>query len=77
VIVVNIYDAKTNLSRLIERFQAGEKVVIARNGTPVVRFAPVSKKAGRRRPIGFFHCDIDMSAFHEPIDGMEKFLARV
>ncbi|SHH48119.1 prevent-host-death family protein [Jatrophihabitans endophyticus] len=33
---VNIYDAKTNLSKLIDRVLAGEQVVIARAGRPVV-----------------------------------------
>jgi prevent-host-death family protein len=32
---VNIYEAKTNLSKLIARVQAGEKIVIAKNGKPV------------------------------------------
>lgn len=33
--IVNIYEAKTNLSKLLEKVQAGEKVVIAKNGTPI------------------------------------------
>jgi antitoxin (DNA-binding transcriptional repressor) of toxin-antitoxin stability system len=33
---VNVYEAKTNLSKLIERVLAGEHVVISRAGTPVV-----------------------------------------
>ena len=32
---VNIHEAKTNLSRLLEQVQAGEPVVIARHGTPI------------------------------------------
>lgn len=46
---VNIHDAKTNLSKLIERAAHGEDVVIARAGTPVARLtaiAPVER--GRR-----------------------------
>jgi prevent-host-death family protein len=39
--IVNIHAAKTNLSKLIERAEAGEDIVIARNGKPVVRLAPV------------------------------------
>jgi prevent-host-death family protein len=34
---VNIHDAKTNLSRLIEKVQAGEEVIIAKAGRPVAR----------------------------------------
>ena len=38
--VVNVHDAKTNLSRLLERVQAGERIVIARAGTPVADLVP-------------------------------------
>jgi prevent-host-death family protein len=37
----NIHAAKTNLSKLIERAEAGEEVVIARNGKPAVKLTPV------------------------------------
>lgn len=40
---VNMYEAKTQLSRLIERALAGEEVVIARAGTPLVRLVPVDR----------------------------------
>jgi prevent-host-death family protein len=39
--IVNIHAAKTNLSKLIEKAEAGEEVVIARNGKPAVRLTPV------------------------------------
>jgi prevent-host-death family protein len=39
--IVNIHAAKTNLSKLIERAEAGEEVVIARNGKPAVKLTPV------------------------------------
>ena len=38
--VVNIHDAKTHLSRLLERAEAGEEIVIARAGTPIARLVP-------------------------------------
>ena len=38
---VNIHHAKTNLSKLIFRVEAGEEVVIARDGKPVARLVPV------------------------------------
>lgn len=41
MVVANIHQAKTNLSKLIERAEAGEEVVIARNGKPAVRLLPV------------------------------------
>lgn len=42
MIVANIHSAKTNLSKLIEQAEAGEDVVIARNGKPAVRLTPVA-----------------------------------
>lgn len=38
--MVNVHEAKTNLSRLLERVQAGEEIVIARAGTPVAKLVP-------------------------------------
>jgi antitoxin (DNA-binding transcriptional repressor) of toxin-antitoxin stability system len=32
---VNVYEAKTNLSKLLERVQQGERVIISKNGKPV------------------------------------------
>ncbi len=37
---VNIHSAKTHLSRLLERVEAGEEIVIARAGKPVARLVP-------------------------------------
>ena len=48
--VVNMHEAKTTLSRLVERALAGEEIVIARNGTPLVRLVPVVKTAEPRVP---------------------------
>jgi prevent-host-death family protein len=47
---VNVYEAKTQLSRLIDRAVAGEDVVISRAGTPMVRLVPVAAPPARRAP---------------------------
>ena len=39
---VGMHEAKTKLSQLVERAQAGEDIVIARNGKPVARLVPVA-----------------------------------
>jgi prevent-host-death family protein len=44
----SVHAAKTNLSKLLERAEAGEEVVIARGKTPVVRLTPVKSKPRRR-----------------------------
>jgi prevent-host-death family protein len=41
--LVNIHAAKTHLSKLIERMEAGEEVIIARAGRPVARLAPLAE----------------------------------
>ena len=48
--IVNMHQAKSSLSRLVERALAGEDVVIARNGEPLVRLVPVPKQREPRVP---------------------------
>ena len=45
--LVNIYDAKTNLSALLDKAVAGEEVVIARAGKPLARLMPVTAAASK------------------------------
>lgn len=46
---VNMHEAKTHLSRLVERAAAGEEIVIAKAGKPMVKLVPVSATGGPRR----------------------------
>lgn len=46
-VTVNVYEAKTQLSALLARVEAGEEVVIARAGTPVARLVPVGTPRNR------------------------------
>jgi prevent-host-death family protein len=52
---VNIHEAKTNLSKLIERAQAGEEIIIAKAGRPVVRLLAVERPTENKgsNPQGF------------------------
>ncbi|MBO0842544.1 MAG: type II toxin-antitoxin system prevent-host-death family antitoxin [Nocardioides sp.] len=45
--IVNVYEAKSSLSRLIAEAEAGETIVIARNGRPVAQLGPIPKRAVR------------------------------
>jgi prevent-host-death family protein len=47
---VNIHQAKTQLSKLIERVSAGEEIVIAKGGKPVARLAPLARRTKPRKP---------------------------
>lgn len=43
----NIHDAKPNLSRIIERIEHGEEIIISRAGTPVAKVPPLPGKTLR------------------------------
>jgi prevent-host-death family protein len=47
---VNVSEAETQLSKLIDRAMAGEDVVISRAGKPMVRLVPVPARPARRTP---------------------------
>jgi prevent-host-death family protein len=49
---INVYQAKTKLSELIDRAAAGEEIVIARHGRPVARLVAYTPPAGKRRKLG-------------------------
>jgi prevent-host-death family protein len=49
-ITVNIHEAKTQLSKLLQRVIAGEEIVIAKSGAPIARLIPYEKKPVRRIP---------------------------
>lgn len=48
--VVNIYDAKTNLSKLLQDVERGEEILIGRAGEPIARLSPYRRD---QREIGF------------------------
>lgn len=55
VATVNVQQAKTHLSRLLALVEAGEEVVIARDGRPVARLVRVGPPARERKPGGWRH----------------------
>jgi prevent-host-death family protein len=48
--VVTIHEAKTNLSRLIQKASSGEEVIISRGSKPVARLVPFGEAKGKRQP---------------------------
>ncbi|NJD28412.1 MAG: type II toxin-antitoxin system Phd/YefM family antitoxin [Chloroflexi bacterium] len=46
---VNIHEAKTHLSRLVERVEAGEEITLARAGRPVARLIPYRPRREPRK----------------------------
>ena len=46
---VNVHEAKTHLSRLLQRVAAGEEIVIANAGVPVARLVPIELSQSKRQ----------------------------
>jgi prevent-host-death family protein len=73
---VNVYEAKSRLSELLAKAEAGEEIVIARNGKPIARLVPVQREQPPRVP-GAWAGKVWMSddfdePDHELIDLMEN-----
>ena len=64
---VNIAEAKTKLSSLLNQALAGEEVVIARSGKPLARLTPV-ESVTRRKPGAWRGLKIPNDALFEPMD---------
>jgi len=47
---VNVHEAKTRLSQLLARVQAGEEIVIAKAGRPIARLVPMTSSIHQRSP---------------------------
>jgi prevent-host-death family protein len=73
---LNIYEAKTRLSQLVDKAAAGEEVIIARNGRPVARLVPIQRQPVKRVPGGWQGRVWIAPDFDEPdqdiIDAMEN-----
>lgn len=67
-IQVNVQEAKTRLSELLSRVEAGEDVVIARSGRPIAHLTPITPVA--KRTFGVLDFEVDES-FFEPLPAEE------
>jgi prevent-host-death family protein len=56
----NMHDAKTHLSRIIERVERGEEVIIDRAGKPVAKIVPVTRRVNRTA-VGSLAGQLDLS----------------
>ena len=65
---VNVHEAKTNLSRLLERVRAGEEIIIAKGGKPVARLCPI--EADKPRTPGILKGVVEDS-FFDPLSDEE------
>jgi len=64
---VNIYEAKVNLSALVNRVARGETILICRRNVPAAELRPVPKPRRTRRPIGLVSGFAVPASFFEPL----------
>ena len=48
--VINVHEAKTHLSKLLERAHAGQEIILSKAGKPYARLMPLAQAPGRRQP---------------------------
>ncbi len=71
---VNMHEAKSSLSKLVKMAEAGEEVLIARNGKPVARLTRI-KASAPKLPWGILRGKIRMSDdFDAPLEVMKDYL---
>jgi prevent-host-death family protein len=66
--VINIHEAKTHLSRIVDEVAAGAEVIIAKAGKPMARLTPIAPRA-RKKKLGLLKGKINVpDDFNAPID---------
>jgi prevent-host-death family protein len=65
--IINIYEAKTNLSKLLERVANGEEVIIAKAGKPVAIISSYTKTIKKRVPGKYKGQIVIHSNFDDPL----------
>ena len=63
--VINVHEAKTHLSRLLDKAHAGEEIILGKAGKPYARLVPLKPSAAGRQP-GRLKGKLD-PAFFEPL----------
>ncbi|MGC1951706.1 MAG: type II toxin-antitoxin system Phd/YefM family antitoxin [Gammaproteobacteria bacterium] len=67
MVIVNIHDAETHLSRLVERVASEEEVIIAKSGKPIAKLVALGGAPSRRR-LGIFKGQLNVPAdFDAPL----------
>jgi prevent-host-death family protein len=70
--IVNLYDAKTHLSRLVDRAAQGEEIVIAKAGKPKAKLVPYREAAARREPANLLGITFIAEDFDEALSPAAK-----
>lgn len=71
--MVNIHEAKTQLSKLIQKALNGEEVIIAKDGSPVVKLTPIQAAGWKRPSPGLYAGQITIrSDFDDPLKEFDE-----
>ena len=72
MLTVNIHEAKTHLSRLVERAASGQPFIIAKAGRPLVKVMPIdAPERGAERRVGFLFGQADVPDDFDRMDAGE------
>ncbi len=72
MIMVNIHEAKTHLSKYLEKVAAGEKILVCKRNVPVAQIIPVEKTLTQKRPIGLAEGEFTVPQdFNDPLPDEE------
>ena len=72
MIMVNIQNAKTHLSKYLAKVTAGERVLVCKRNVPVAEIVPIRKMPTHRRPIGLAEGEFTVPAdFNDPLPDEE------
>jgi prevent-host-death family protein len=70
--IVNIYEAKTHLSTLVEAAERGEEIIIAKNGVAKARLTPIGPLKRVRKPSGLLTISYIADDFDTPDLDMDR-----
>ena len=69
---VSLYEAKTQLSSLVDRAAAGEEIVISKNGMPFAKLVPLPNRGKPRKPAKVLKIDYIAPNFDDPDPEIER-----
>lgn len=68
MIKLNVHEAKTHLSRYLERLERGEKILLCKRNIPIAEICPLPRQRKSKRPIGLAKGKLKVpAAFFEPL----------
>ena len=68
MIKLNIHEAKTHLSKYLERLSKGETIILCKRNTPIAEIRPLPTARTKKRPIGLAKKELVVPAsFFEPL----------